>query len=100
MHTRHGTVVAYVALFVALGGTSYAAVNITGKQIKNSSITSVDVKNRSLLAKDFKAGQLPAGNPGAQGAKGDAGPKGDAGARPNEMRKVSRVAPFVKMVRQ
>ena len=80
----HATVVAYVALFVALGGSSYAALKVGSKQIvnnslrsgdiRNSTIVSKDVKNRSLLAADFKAGQLPAGPPGANGAQG---PKGD-----------------------
>jgi hypothetical protein len=76
-------VVAYLALFVALGGTGYAAAKIGSAQIANNSIKSVDVKNRSLLAKDFKPGQLPAGAPGSQGLpgpKGDKGDKGDPGA--------------------
>lgn len=81
-----------IALFVALGGTSYAAVTITGKNVKNSSLTGRDVKNsslttshvknRSLLARDFRSGQLPQGakgDPGAQGAQGPQGPKGDKG---------------------
>ncbi len=82
----YANVVATLALFIALGGSSYAAVKITGKNvkdgsltgqdIKNSSVTSRDVKNRSLLARDFRAGQLPAG---AQGPRGTAGPQGPAG---------------------
>lgn len=83
-----------VALFIALGGTSYAAVQIprnsvgsgqirTGgvgtSEIKKSSVTSTKVKNGSLLSRDFKAGELPRGAPGAPGATGAAGPKGDAG---------------------
>jgi hypothetical protein len=82
-------VVALAALFVALGGTSMAALLITGKQVKdssltgrdvkNSSLTGADVKNRSLSAGDFAAGQLPAGPAGPQGSTGDQGPKGDQG---------------------
>jgi len=89
---RHATVVAYLALFVALGGSSYAAITVTGKNVKNSSLTGKDIKNnsltgsdvksiktgdvtdRSLLAKDFKAGQLPSGAQGLKGDKGDPGP--------------------------
>jgi hypothetical protein len=77
---KHATIVAYLALFVALGGSSYAAIRITGKNVKdssltgkdvkNSSLTSADVKNRSLLAKDFKKGQLPRGPQGRPGAPG------------------------------
>ena len=45
---RHGTAVAYLALFAALGGSAYAAATITGKNIKDGTITGRDVKNRSL----------------------------------------------------
>ena len=75
-------VVALLALFVAMGGTGYAALSITGKNVKNGSLTGADVKNNSLrsadvkngnlLAKDFKAGQLPAGARGPQGPPGPA----------------------------
>jgi hypothetical protein len=81
--------VALLALFISLGGSSYAAFSVTGKNVKNSSLTGTDVKNssltsadirdRSLLARDFKSGQLPAGPAGVAGAKGDAGPQGPAG---------------------
>jgi hypothetical protein len=67
--------VAAIALFVSLGGTGYAALTITGKDvtngslsgadIRNNSVRSVDVKDGTLLAKDFKPGQL-----GAQGSAG------------------------------
>jgi hypothetical protein len=70
--------------FVALGGSSYAAILVTGKNVKNNSLTTKDVKNRSLLNKDFKAGQLPAGRQGATGApgaKGDTGAPGAQGAK-------------------
>jgi hypothetical protein len=82
-------IVAILALFVALGGTSMAALVITGKQVKDSSLTGrdvkdssltgSDVKNRSLKAGDFAAGQLPSGSPGPQGAKGEPGPIGEQG---------------------
>ena len=32
---RHSTVVAYVALFAALGGSAYAVASVTGKDINN-----------------------------------------------------------------
>jgi hypothetical protein len=60
---------------------------ITGKQIKDGSVTSADIKNGSLLAADFKAGELktgpigltgPAGAPGSPGAAGAAGAPGTA----------------------
>ncbi len=73
--------IACLALFVALGGTSYAAA-----KLPRNSVTSKTVKNRSLLAHDFKRGQLPsgargpAGPTGAPGARGPAGPAGARGA--------------------
>ena len=45
---RHGTAVAYLALFAALGGSAYAAVTATGKNIKDGTVTGGDAKNRSL----------------------------------------------------
>jgi hypothetical protein len=78
----YANAVATLALFIALGGSSYAAIVITGKNVKNNSLTTKDIKNRSLLKKDFKAGQLPrgpAGRQGSSGAKGDAGPQGGPG---------------------
>lgn len=101
----YANVVATLALFVALGGSSYAALTITGKNVPkdaltgadikkltgkdvtNNSLTGADVKNlrsgdvsdASLLAQDFKAGQLPTGPQGPQGLKGDKGDKGDKG---------------------
>lgn len=77
-------VVALIALFVALGGTTYAAIRLPAnsvgtKQLKNGAVTAQKVKDHSLLARDFKSGQLPQGVPGQQGPKGDSGPKGDPG---------------------
>src|SRR5204863_5881647 len=74
-------VVALLALFVALGGTGYAALklpknSVGTKQLKKNAVNSSKVKNRSLVADDFKAGQLPAGPAGPAGAQG---PKGDQG---------------------
>jgi hypothetical protein len=79
--------VAVLALVVAMGGTSYAALSIGrnsvgSKQLRSNAVKSAKVKNGSLLARDFKAGQLPAGAPGATGAAGPqgvAGPQGEAG---------------------
>src|SRR5215207_10632882 len=82
-HVR-ANVVAYLALFVALGGTSYAAIRLPAnsvgtKQIKTGAVRASDVQDGSLLATDFRAGQLPAGAPGAPGAPGARGATGPAG---------------------
>ena len=79
-HISPTTVLAAAALFVALAGSSTAAVDnvtalITGAQIKNGSVTGADVKNKSLTAADIK-GRLR----GPQGLRGPAGPAGSQGA--------------------
>jgi hypothetical protein len=76
----YANVMATVALFVALGGSAFAAAKITGKDIKDGSITAADIKNGSLLRADFKPGQLGRGAPGPAGVSGAAGPSGAPGA--------------------
>jgi hypothetical protein len=87
-------VVAIVALFVAFSGTATAALVMTGKNIKDGTITGKDVKNRTLGTNELSKkavtslqGQRgPTGPGGPQGPKGEAGvqgvqgPKGDTGA--------------------
>jgi hypothetical protein len=87
MRLNYANVIATLALFAALGGSSYAAISVTGAQVRdgsltgrdvrNATLTSQDVRDRSLLGRDFKSGQLPSGPAGPQGVQG---PKGDAGA--------------------
>ncbi len=75
-------VVACLALFVALTGTSVAVVNALPKnsvgtaQLKNNAVVSSKVKNGSLVAADFASGALPAGPAGPTGPAGPAGPAG------------------------
>lgn len=58
MKTRlnYSNVMATIAVFVALGGSSYAAAKVTGKDVKDSSLTGVDVRNGTLAARDLKSG--------------------------------------------
>jgi hypothetical protein len=79
--TRHlrRHLVAYVALFVALSGSGYAA---STKLLPKNSVGTKQVIDHSLLRQDFKSGTLlrgPAGPKGAAGATGPAGPAGSAG---------------------
>jgi hypothetical protein len=80
---RHNTAVAYLALFAALGGGAYAAVTVTGKNIKDGTVTGKDVKNRSLGKSELSANAVSslAGQRGPAGPQGPAGPKGDKGGQ-------------------
>jgi hypothetical protein len=59
----YANVMATLAVFIALGGSSYAALklpknSVGSKQIKRNAVTSTKVKNRTLLSGDFKRGQI------------------------------------------
>jgi hypothetical protein len=99
----YGGVTATLALFVALAGTSYAALSVTGANVKNGTLTGADLRNGSvagrdiangtlkgsdvkngaltgadvkdgaLLASDFKPGELPSGPAGPAGPQGPGG---------------------------
>ncbi|MBA2420339.1 MAG: hypothetical protein H0V57_04330 [Thermoleophilaceae bacterium] len=51
-------VISLVALFVALGGTSYAAVKIGARNLKSGSVGTRAVKNASLSGRDIKRAGL------------------------------------------
>lgn len=79
--------VAFLALGVALGGTSYAAIklpsNSVGKrQIKAKAVTSAKVRNGTLRTVDLsrKARSKLKGAQGLQGPAGPQGPKGSDGS--------------------
>lgn len=61
--SRYASVTATLALVVALGGTSYAAISIPknsvgSPQIKKDAVKSADVKNDGLKGKDIKESTL------------------------------------------
>jgi hypothetical protein len=56
----HGTLVAYLALFIALGGTAYAANTIGRDDIIDDSIQSVDIKNQTVTANDIAGAYVDA----------------------------------------
>lgn len=80
-----GNAIALLALGIALGGTSYAAItlpknSVKAKQIAPNAVRSNHVKDGTLLRRDFKPGQLPTdGAPGPAGPQGPAGPPGAQG---------------------
>jgi hypothetical protein len=75
-------IVALIALVFAAGGTSYAALQLTGSQIKNETITSLDIKNKSLKIADLSpsARATLKGNEGKRGPAGPVGPQGAPGS--------------------
>ena len=52
---RYATVASTLALVVALSGASYAAVVVTGSQIKDNTVTSKDIKDKTIKTKDISA---------------------------------------------
>lgn len=90
-------VVSLVALFVALGGTTYAATSLPKNsvgtaQLKNRAVTKTKISPKAIRA--LKGARGPQGPPGAGGVQGPPGPKGDTGAPgQNALRQVAgRVA--------
>src|SRR5881398_2858138 len=87
-HVR-GHFVAYLALFFALGGTSFAAVNalprnsVGSPQIINGSIQKADIAKRTISSlrglRGTRGLQGPAGPAGATGATGATGSTGAQG---------------------
>jgi hypothetical protein len=51
-------VTALLALFVALGGSSYAAIRVGSEQIANNSIRSKDLYNNGVRGKDIRKGTI------------------------------------------
>jgi hypothetical protein len=96
VHVKHN-VVGYLALFAALGGTSYAAVRLTPGSVTNralargavthtklavNSVGARNIINGTLTQGDFAPGTLAAltnGSKGAAGGKAGAGATGPAG---------------------
>jgi collagen triple helix repeat protein len=86
---------ATLALFIALGGSSYAAVRlgansvrsreiarnaVKSSEIASSAVGSAEVRNASLQPVDFaKLPTGPQGDKGATGPRGTRGPQGDKG---------------------
>ena len=79
----YANVIATLALFVALGGSSYAALklprnSVGSQQIRTGAVASSEVKDRSLRLQDISkpARESLAGKQGPPGAQGPAGQPG------------------------
>ena len=55
---RASTVIASLALFVALGGSATAATLITGAKVKDGTITAKDLKSSAVTGSKVKNGSL------------------------------------------
>jgi hypothetical protein len=85
----YGNVIATIALFVALGGSSYAAItlprnSVGANQIRTGGVRSSEVKDRTLGARDLTVGarrflKSQEGAQGPQGPQGERGPQGPSG---------------------
>ena len=54
----YANVMSTAAVFIALGGSSYAALHIDSADIANNSVRGVDVRNRSLSERELKRNAL------------------------------------------
>ncbi|HEX2072008.1 MAG TPA: hypothetical protein VHF90_10220 [Thermoleophilaceae bacterium] len=57
-HLNPASLIAMVALFAALGGVSYAAATIDGKDIKNGTVTGKKLKQGTITGSKVKADSL------------------------------------------
>jgi hypothetical protein len=80
-------IVAVIALVVACAGSATAASLITGKQIKNRTVSGLDIKKRTLTSTNLTSATLkslrgkagPAGKAGTNGTSGTNGTNGKDG---------------------
>jgi hypothetical protein len=83
----YANVLVTVAFFIAIGGSSYAALKVTGRDVVDGSLAGNDLRDGSVRAKDvagltasdFRGGELPAGADGPPGPRGADGPPGPPG---------------------
>jgi len=91
MRFRPSTIIALLALFVAIGGTATAAGLINGKKIKPGTVSGKAFKTQTITKAKISTSTLAAlagaagprgetGKKGEQGAVGNQGPQGDPGA--------------------
>ena len=57
-HFTYANVMATLAVFIALGGSSYAALNLTGRDIKDGSLTHRELKRNTLGGTKIKESSL------------------------------------------
>jgi hypothetical protein len=80
-HLTFANVVACLALFVALGGASYAALKVPKESVGTEQLKKAAVTPEKLSDKAKDAMTGPRGPQGQAGAKGAQGPQGASGAQ-------------------
>lgn len=95
-HANYANVVATLALFIALGGSSYAALSlprnsvggaqirkgaVRGSELHSGAVTSRSIRDRSIGLRDISpfTRESLRGQPGTRGPDGPAGPQGPSG---------------------
>jgi hypothetical protein len=79
---RPATLIALLALFVAVGGTATAASGlINGKKLKNNTVTGKKLKNKTITKKKLAPATVKSlkGQQGPKGEQGDQGVPGPSG---------------------
>lgn len=84
MRLTYGNVVGTLALFIALGGTSYAVTqlprnSVGAAQLRASSVGKSELRRDAVRSKAVRNGSLAASDLSAAARGALAGPKGDAG---------------------
>jgi len=82
----YANVTATLAVFLSLGGVSYAAVELPRNsvgtpQLRDGAVDSAKIKDGALQYEDFGFGETPAGLEGPRGPKGERGARGPKGAK-------------------
>jgi hypothetical protein len=53
-HLTYANVIATLALFIALGGTSYAVFNVGSREVRDNSLRGRDIRNNTLRSRDIR----------------------------------------------
>lgn len=70
-HLSYANVTATLALFIALGGVSYAAAKIGSDEIANNGIRSKDLRNNDVRGKDIRSSAIAGSDVGTDALTGD-----------------------------
>jgi hypothetical protein len=79
----YANVMSTIAVVLALGGTSYAAITITGKNVRNGSLTGADVRRDSLTGRQIREaalGKVPRASRADGAARSDSAAAADTAA--------------------